>query len=87
MFQNAIVAMRDLVNENERMSCEISRLKLKTDDLNAELYQMKMNRDLIESEQLQLLMAENKKLVHDFKGSSIYYEDVDFDSLTHVVCC
>ena len=78
MFLNSFVATRDLVSENERMSCEISRLKLKTDDLNAELCQVKMNRDLIESEQLQLLMAENKKLVRDFKGSFIHYKDVDF---------
>lgn len=63
-----IVATQDLVKKNERMNGEISSLKLKIDDLNTELRQTKMEHDIKESEQLQTLMADNKRLVKDFKG-------------------
>lgn len=64
----SIVATQDLVKKNEHMNCEISSLKLKIDELNTELRQTKMDHDIKESEQLQMLMVDNKRLVKDFKG-------------------
>ncbi|XP_055308921.1 myosin heavy chain, clone 203-like [Sitodiplosis mosellana] len=78
-LDNELNAMKDLVNEKERMDCEISSLKLKIEDLNAELRQIKMERDSVESEQLKLLVAENKKLVHDFKDECKRLEEKDQD--------
>lgn len=65
---NFIEAARDLEKKNERMEHEISAQQLKIEDLNNELRQIKLAHDMKESEQLQMLMAENQRLVHDFKG-------------------
>lgn len=63
--------MRDIGTENQRMEVEISSLKLKIEDLNEAVRQGNMKQDtssIALNCNLQVLLAENQKLVHDFKG-------------------
>lgn len=63
--------MRDIGTENQRMEVEISSLKLKIKELNEASRQGNMKQDtssIAMNCNLQVLLAENQKLVHDFKG-------------------
>lgn len=65
-----VIATKDSMEEKQRVdSTKIYSLNTKIEELNNELNLAKMDRDSKESEKLQLLMAENKKLQQDFKGS------------------
>lgn len=67
-YYKCFVAAKDLMKDKEQMDYKISSLNLKIENINSELIQAKTDRDFKESEKLQFLMAENKKLVQDFKG-------------------
>lgn len=62
------------MRENKRMECEIASLKLKVENLTKLLWveRSDQDRNLIEPPNskyhLQALLAENKKLIDDFKG-------------------
>lgn len=67
------VAKRDLFTENERMEREISSLKLQIENLKKDLQQTEMDQDgkvnPAMKENLQSLLAENRRLVQDFKST------------------
>lgn len=69
-----MLAFQNVAKEKERMELEVTSLKRKIDDLSGSLRQANNRQDACESNSmvlncnLQALLTENQKLIHDFKG-------------------